>query len=270
MTAPSDPLLAPGPRPAPPPPPPHAFDAVPAERELFLMSQPWQRVRVYVWEVPVRVTHWLVVLSIVVLSVTGGYIADPFLIPPTGAVMGTMRFVHIIAAYVFVSTGVVRTYWLFRGNKFARWQAFIPTNRRHLNEFRTQTAWYVFMRRELPGILGHNALAAGTYLVVFFLFGIQVLTGFALEAQHGNPQLVGLFGWVVDTLGGVQMIRLIHHLVMWFILEFMIHHVYSGLLVDHIEKNGLMSSIFSGFKFATRRQVADARDGGIELEEMLR
>ena len=31
-----------------------------------------------------------------------------------------------------------------------------------------------------------------------------------------------------------------------------------------------MSSIFSGYKFATRREVAKARDGGMELEEMLK
>ena len=248
---------------------PHPFDALPPEHAALLDAQPWQRVRVYVWEVPVRVTHWVTVFCVVVLSITGGYIADPFLIPETGATMGIIRFVHMLTAYVFVCSGIVRTYWLFRGNRFASWRAFIPTNRKHLNELRTQTGWYLFIRHELPGILGHNALAAATYTIVFALFGVQTLTGFALEAQHGNPVVVSLFGWIADLLG-VQMVRLIHHLAMWVILGFMVHHVYSCLLVDHVEKNGLLSSIFAGFKFATRREVADARDGGIELEEMLR
>ncbi|OGO57394.1 MAG: Ni/Fe-hydrogenase, b-type cytochrome subunit [Chloroflexi bacterium RBG_16_72_14] len=234
-----------------------------------MLTQPWQRVRVHVWEVPVRITHWLTVLCVVVLSVTGGYIADPFLIPAGGQTMGVVRFVHTVTAYLFVASGIVRTYWLFRGNRFAHWRAFIPTNRRHLNEFRSQTGWYLFIRSELPGILGHNALAAATYLVVFFLFLVQVVTGFGLDALHGDPVVVALFGWMPD-LFGVQTIRLVHHLVMWIILGFMVHHVYSALLVDHVEKNGLMSSIFSGYKFATRRDVARARDGGIELEEMLR
>ena len=39
-------------------------------------------VRVYVWEVPVRVTHWLIALSIIVLSVTGLYIGRPFMTVP--------------------------------------------------------------------------------------------------------------------------------------------------------------------------------------------
>lgn len=124
------------------------------------------------------------------------------------------------------------------------------------------------IRNELPGILGHNALAAATYLIVFFLFLVQVLTGFALEAQHGNPIVVALLSWVPGLLG-IGTTRAIHHLVMWAILGFMVHHVYSCLLIDHVEKNGLISSMFSGYKFATREDVARARDGGIELEEML-
>jgi len=249
--------------------PVHPFDALPEGHPTLLVSQPWQRVRVYVWEVPVRVTHWVTVTAVMVLAFTGGYIADPFLIPATGQTMGVMRFVHMIAAYTFVASGIVRTYWLFRGNRFASWKAFIPTNRRHLNEFAHQTGWYLFIRRELPGILGHNALAAATYLIVFFLFLFQAVSGFALQAQHGAPVVTALFSWLNDLLG-VQTIRFLHHLVMWLILAFMIHHVYAALLVDHVEKNGLMSSIFSGFKFATRRDVAKARDGGFELEEMLR
>jgi Ni/Fe-hydrogenase 1 B-type cytochrome subunit len=241
----------------------------PADDALLIARQPWQRVRVYVWEVPVRITHWITVACVIVLSFTGGYIADPFLIPQTGETMGVMRFVHMLTAYVFVASGIVRTYWLFRGNRFARWQAFIPTNRRHLNEFRSQTGWYLFIRSELPGILGHNALAAAAYMTVFFLFLVQVVTGFALSAQHGNAIAGTLFGWSLD-LFGVQTVRLIHHLVMWAVIAFMIQHVYSSLLVDHVEKNGEMSSIFSGYKFATRQDVAKARDGGIELEEMLR
>lgn len=248
---------------------PHPFDVVPPEQEMLLETQPWQRVRVYVWEVPVRLTHWLVVTCVVILSVTGGYIADPFLIPATGATMGIIRFIHMLTAYVFVCAGIVRTYWLFRGNRFAQWRAFIPTNRRQLNEVATQTGWYLFIRRELPGILGHNALAAATYLVVFFLFLVQTLTGFALEAQHGNPLVVSLFGWMADTWGAPA-VRVVHHVAMWAILAFMIHHVYAALLIDHTERNGLMSSIFSGYKFATRQEVADARDGGFELEELLK
>jgi Ni/Fe-hydrogenase 1 B-type cytochrome subunit len=54
---------------------------------------------------------------------------------------------------------------------------------------------------------------------------------------------------------------------MWVILAFMIHHVYSAIMVDHWERNGLMSSIFAGYKFVTRRDIQNARDGGMEVQE---
>jgi Ni/Fe-hydrogenase 1 B-type cytochrome subunit len=46
-----------------------------------------------------------------------------------------------------------------------------------------------------------------------------------------------------------QSVRLIHHMIMWLLIAFAIHHVYSAFLVDAEEANGLMSSIFSGWKF---------------------
>ena len=39
------------------------------------------------------------------------------------------------------------------------------------------------------------------------------------------------------------------------------------MLVDHIENNGLVSSIISGYKFPTREEVVESRDGGPEMLE---
>ena len=62
-------------------------------------------VPVYVWEVPVRITHWLIALSLFVLSATGLYIGRPFMTVPGEAgqwfVMGWMQIIHFYAAIVF-------------------------------------------------------------------------------------------------------------------------------------------------------------------------
>ena len=39
-------------------------------------------VDVYVWELPVRIAHWAIFVSMVVLSVTGVYIGNPFMVAP--------------------------------------------------------------------------------------------------------------------------------------------------------------------------------------------
>lgn len=226
------------------------------------------RYRLYVWQIPVRVTHWVNFGSILILSVTGVYIADPFLVSPGDSFMTTVRFIHMVAAFVFVASGLVRAYWWFAGNRFARWTAFVPVTRAQRAELGRQLRWYLFLRKEAPRVLGHNALATGSYLVVYLGFAAQTLTGFALAGADGSQPWADLFGWVSMILG-IQGVRLLHHLIMWLTFVFMIHHVYSCLLVDHWERNGLMSSIFSGYKFFSRHEVEEARDGGMEIEEHL-
>ena len=234
------------------------------EHGAHAISDPNRRVRLYIWQVPVRITHWVTAGAIVVLSITGGYIADPFLIPSGGGVMSTIRFIHIVTALVFLVSGLVRTYWLLAGNRFARWNAFIPTNRYQFTELFRQAGFYGFVRKEIPEVLGHNQLAASAYLVLFALLLIETVTGFALDGLMGAEPGATLFAWLRELLGA-QTLRQIHHLSMWLILAIALFHVYSCILVDHIEHNGLISSIVSGWKFPTRHQVVASRDGGPEL-----
>jgi Ni/Fe-hydrogenase 1 B-type cytochrome subunit len=236
------------------------------EHAAHEIEHPDQRVRLYVWQVPVRATHWVTAGCIVVLSVTGGYIADPFLIPPGGSIMSTIRMVHILAALAFLVSGLVRTYWLIAGNRFSRWSAFIPTSRYQATELFRQAAFYGFVRKEIPKVLGHNQLAATAYLALFALLLVETVTGFALDGLMGAEPGATLFGWLRELVG-VQQLRLIHHLSMWAILAIALFHVYSCVLVDHIENNVLVSSMIAGFKFPTREEVVESRDGGESLLE---
>jgi Ni/Fe-hydrogenase 1 B-type cytochrome subunit len=230
------------------------------------IERPHERVRLYVWQIPVRVTHWVTAGCIAILSVTGGYIADPFLIPPGGNVMSTVRFIHIVTALTFLVSGLVRTYWLLAGNRFSRWSAFIPTSRYQAMELFRQAGFYGFIRKEIPKVLGHNQLAAAAYVVLFALLAVETVTGFALDGLMGAEPGATLFSWLRELMGP-QLLRMIHHVSMWAILAIALFHIYSCVLVDHIEKNGLMSSIFSGFKFPTREEVVESRDGGEALLE---
>lgn len=235
---------------------------------VHAIERPDERVALYVWQNPVRITHWVTAGTIVVLSATGAYISDPFLIPPGGDVMSKIRFIHILSALVFLLSGLLRTYWLLAGNRFARWTAFIPTNRFQAMELFRQAGFYAFIRKEIPKVLGHNQLAATAYLVLFALLLVEVVTGFALDGLMGAEPGYTLFGWLRELMGP-QLLRLVHHLAMWAILAIALFHIYSCVLVDHIERNGLTSSIISGYKFPTREEIVEARDGGVEILETL-
>lgn len=265
------PDLAPAPQAAAVPAPAEATpapDPAPAPAEGHGIERPHDRVAVLIWQAPVRITHWLTAFCIVGLSLTGGYIADPFLIPPGGAVMSTIRTAHIVLAVTFLVSGVIRTAYLLAGNRFARWTAFIPTSRRQFTELFRQAGFYGFVRSEIPKVLGHNQLAAAAYLALFALLLVEVVTGFALDGLMGSEPGATGFAWLRELVGA-QMLRLIHHLAMWLILAIALFHIYSCVLVDHIENVGVVTSMFNGHKYPTREEVVESRDGGPEFLERM-
>ena len=221
------------------------------------------RQNVYVWELPVRITHWVTVICIGILTVTGIYIAFPF-IGTTGDasgqyLMGTIRFVHFATAFVFTVSVLFRIYWMFVGNKWARWKQFLPVQAARRRGIRRMLGFYVFLRRKAPDVIGHNPLAGIAYSVLFGLFLVQIATGFALYAlPFDGGFFPAVFGWITLTFG-VQPVRVVHDLVMWLILAFVVHHVYTAILIDIEERSGLMSSIFSGYKSLTRHQIEGAK-----------
>lgn len=208
-------------------------------------------VTVKVWQLPIRYIHWSFVLCVVMLSLTGFYIGRPFTFAGSNPAyfMAKVRFVHAVFAWLFVVTLAARVAFMFMGNRWARWDQFIPVSRARRHWIRNTLKYYLFFRKEPPPAIGHNPLAGMTYLVVFTMFLFQILSGFALQGfatQSGWKWFLG--GWLASLLGGIQSLRLAHHLVMWFTIGFAIHHVFSVILIDHEERSGITSSMVSGIK----------------------
>jgi Ni/Fe-hydrogenase 1 B-type cytochrome subunit len=223
---------------------------------VFLRT-PDRLVRLYVWELPVRVAHWLIVFTIIVLAITGLYLDRPFLVGPRqdGFLLATMRFVHEIAGFVFTAALLARVVWFFTGNGYASWRAFVPLTRAQWLGIRAMLGYYLFLRWRPPPAIGHNPLAALAYLGVYLLILVQVLTGFALYAWLLDTRMLWtLFGWLV-VWWTIQPLRLVHFFLTFVFFAFAIHHVYSATLVSAEEKNGTMDSIFSGFKYVPARSL---------------
>ena len=205
----------------------------------------------YVWEVPVRVTHWVNMLAIIVLSVTGIYIGSPRTLghDPADYVMGWVRVVHFTAGYAFAISVASRIWWAFAGNRHAGWREFVPfidpEGRRNMWRMFT---YYTFLSRKVPHPIGHNALAGATYLLVFILYLVMVATGFVLDAEHEPRGVMHTLLTPLYALFSNQGIRLTHHMGMWLLIGFIIHHIYSAWLMDVKERGGVMSSIFGGYK----------------------
>ena len=219
-------------------------------------------VRVFVWELPVRISHWFIFLPIVVLSFTGYYMHNPFIVPHSGRaafLMATMRFLHISAGFVFIGAFLLRMYWFFVGNEWSNWRAFVPLRKSQWRGMGQMVSYYTFLRKDLVHRVGHNALAAVTYLVMFTLMFIEIITGLALYTQvRGSWALGFLFSWIPGIID-IQNLRLIHFCIMFAFVAFVIHHVYSAVLVSWEERNGLIESIFTGYKFVPRDELDEDR-----------
>lgn len=214
-------------------------------------------VRAYVWEAPVRISHWLIVLSVTVLSFTGYYLHNPFLVA-TGRhpyVMGTMRFIHLCAAFTFIISYVLRIYWFQVGNEWADWHAFVPLSRQRWRGMGRMVKYYSFFQKNLDHYVGHNALAGVTYTFMYFLMFLEILTGLALYNAIVKFKvlavLIGWLPWLID----IQYLRMFHFGMIFVVFIFVTHHVYSALLVSSVEHNGLIESIFTGFKFVPREEL---------------
>lgn len=212
--------------------------------------------RVYVWEWPVRIAHWLMVLSLVLLSITGYYIYRPFLIASGGYVMAIMRFTHVVSGFIFLVAILLRICWMFMGNQWARWDQFLPTQRGRWTNMARTAQFYSFLRwRPIPTI-GHNALAGAAYTVVYALALIEILTGLALYSHIlGSRFWAALTGWPLRLID-IQYLREIHFILMFAFWMFFLHHIYSSLLISSEEKAGVMESIFSGYKFVSEDDLS--------------
>jgi len=213
------------------------------------------RVRVYVWEWPIRMAHWLMVLSLIVLSVTGYYVYRPFLIPAGGYVMAIMRFIHVVSGFVFVVAILLRICWMFRGNRWARWDQLVPTKSGRWTNLVQSAKYYSFLRWTPTPAIGHNALAGAAYTIVYTLALIEIVSGLALYSNVlGSKFWAILTGWPLRLID-IQYVREIHFILMFGFWMFFLHHIYSSVLIASEERAGVMESIFSGYKFVSEEDL---------------
>ncbi len=221
--------------------------------------------RVYVWELPVRISHWVIALSIAVLAVTGFYIGTPFIIVSGRAgdhfVMGWMKVIHFYAAIAFSLAVLARIVWMFAGNGYARWNQLIPTTRVRLHNLVRTLKFYTFIRPRPPITVGHNPLAGAAYVLVFALYLLMIATGLALYSQSaaiGSPMRA--FRFLIPMLGGLQSARWMHHVGMWFLLGFIVNHIYSSVMFSAVERNATLESMFTGYKFVRPAALKETLD----------
>jgi Ni/Fe-hydrogenase 1 B-type cytochrome subunit len=211
--------------------------------------------RVYVWELPVRVFHWINAWGIALLFLTGLLIGNPLNLfqasePYQQYWFGWVRFAHFATAYVVLFTFLFRVYWGFVGNRYARWSSFFPVTKEQWRDL-WGTIRIDILQLKLKGriSIGHNYLASLTYIALFLILLFQVVSGFGLYASMSESFVPKLFTWIVPVMGGDANVRQWHHILSWAFAVFALIHVYLVFYHDYVEGRGDMSSMLGGWKF---------------------
>ncbi len=208
------------------------------------------------WSVAIRYNHWLMALSIFILIATGFYIAEPFTVAKGETVrkflMGDMRFVHILCGVILTFLFVWRVYLAFFSRFHADWKDFFAWT--DLRNTIKQVKFYALLSREtcahthLYGPL--QSLAYGGLMIMLLLI---VLTGLILmgAGYHAGftAAVAALLKPLENLLGGLAMVRWIHHILTWCFILFIVAHIYMAFWYDVVFKQGTISSMISGVTF---------------------
>ena len=212
---------------------------------------------IYVYEAPVRIWHWVNAAAILVLCVTGYFIGRP---PPSMQigeaveqfVFGYIRFAHFAAGMVLTVGFLGRAYWAIVGNHHARQLFYVPVWRGHFwKEVWFEIQWYLFLAKEPKKYVGHNPLAQ---LAMFFFLTLgvsfMIVTGLALYAEGAQEGSLThlLFGWVHGLVWNTQRLHTLHHQGMWWIVIFMIVHIYVAIREDIMSRQSIVSTMISGHR----------------------
>ena len=218
---------------------------------------------VYVWELPVRIWHWVMAVAMVVLAITGYLIGTP---PPTLGgeaidhyLFGYIRFAHFAAAYVFAVLFVMRVIWAVVGNRYSRELFVLPfamLRRKWWRGMFGQLRYYLFLKPEAEPWAGHNPLAAAGMFFMYVLGTVfMIVTGFALYGEGlGRESWIfrAFSSWVLPLLGSSQNAHTLHHLGMWYLVCFIFIHLYMAVREDILSGETIVSTMVNGWRVAKR------------------
>jgi cytochrome b len=178
-----------------------------------------------VWDLPVRVCHWLLVAAFISAYVTNR--------------LGVNYFkYHVWSGYSVIVLVSFRLLWGLVGTRHARFQNFV---RGPIHTVRYATGW---LRREKQSYAGHNPLGAWMVIALLAARAAQAASGL-----FGNDEIfnVGpLYGFVTNETS-LKWTSL-HRILFYWLLAAAIVHVLAVIAHRLINKESLVAAMFTGKK----------------------
>jgi cytochrome b len=180
--------------------------------------------KIKVWDLPVRVVHWLL---------AGSFVAA-YLV----AESERLRGVHVILGYTATGLIVFRIVWGFVGSHFARFRSFLFAPSAAIDYLRGLLA------KHPQRFTGHNP--AGSYAIYAILFvGLATgLTGYLRLNEIGGESMEGLHEVCANIWLGVVIV-----------------HVAGVVIGSWIHRENLVRAIITGYKEGVPGEVGGAESG---------
>lgn len=221
------------------------------------MQKEKKHIAEYEFSIGYRLTHWIRAICIVILIVSGLYIAYVFQKPeisgdPVLFMQAKWRFVHLVFGFVMIGAFIFKTY-LFFFDKLSKKERVSIKDFFNPKIWIAQIKYYLFIgsHPHLKGV--YNPLQFASYIFFYIVLFLISLTGLILYIHVYHE---GLGGLLYDMLmpvealmGGLANVRVVHHLCMVIIMIFVPVHVYMAIFNAVKGKNGSMDAIISGYKF---------------------
>ncbi|WP_428024911.1 Ni/Fe-hydrogenase, b-type cytochrome subunit [Arcobacter sp.] len=209
-----------------------------------------------------RFNHWVRVATMLVLVVTGFYIAYPFLTPfvndePTNFMNALWRAWHIIFGFVLIGSTLVKIY-LFIFDRHSKKERISFFDFLSLRIWIQQIKYYMLIGVHPEGRGIYNPLQFIAYFIIFINLFIISLTGLILYMHVYHEGLGGMLYEFLKPfevlMGGLSSVREWHHITMWIFLLFIPIHIYMAVFNSIYGKSGAIEAIFSGYTWHNKKE----------------
>ena len=169
--------------------------------------------RIKVWDRPVRLLHWVLVVAVLMAWIT----------------TLTAFSAHQAAGYVALAAVLLRAVWGCVGSRYARFAQFVRPPRA------TLAYAHATLRKREPRFIGHNPLGGWMVLALMLVVAALALTGWL---------------YTTDWFWGDEQVEQLHRALAWGLLGLVALHVAGVLYTSWRHRENLLHAMISGQKIA--------------------
>lgn len=197
--------------------------------------------RVRVWDLPTRLFHWLLVLCVVGLVVTG-------------KVGGGAMDWHARLGYAVLALLLFRLVWGFIGGHWSRFASFVYAPR--------SVGAYLGGRGHPDHLVGHNPLGAGSVFALLLVLLVQVGTGLVGDDEIA---FTGPLNRFVSSSTGLAATAYHKQWGQWLVIGLVLLHVAAILWYLLRRRQNLVRPMIVGDKEVAHAARASRDDAGSRL-----